>query len=82
MAHDLSDHYRTLVEIHATPSWLWYALVEKMLASESGWTVKEAHDQVARFKGLPVDYPQERRMLYLMLRFVELALMLAAALWV
>jgi hypothetical protein len=25
---DLSDHFRTMVEIHGAPSWLWAALVE------------------------------------------------------
>jgi hypothetical protein len=32
VGHDLSSHFKALVEIHAAPRWLWPALVEKMVA--------------------------------------------------
>ena len=35
---DLSEHFRSLSEIHASPRWLWSALVAKMV--EEGMTVE------------------------------------------
>jgi hypothetical protein len=32
---DLSKHFRSLVEIHAAPRWLWRALVAAMVKGEA-----------------------------------------------
>jgi len=53
--HDLSDQFRTLVEIHAAPQWLWPALVAAMLPNKEnpkGWTVESTQKQVGRFSKL------------------------------
>lgn len=44
VCNDLSEHFRTLVEIHAAPSWLWPALVEAMLKDE--WTVNTTRERI------------------------------------
>ena len=45
MWHDLTEHFRALIEIHAAPQWLWPALVHGMVgvpATESKpWTVEQ-----------------------------------------
>ena len=38
VAHDLSDQFRALSEVHAAPRWLWSALVSAMV--ESKWTLE------------------------------------------
>ena len=45
-----TDTNRTLhiSEIHASPQWLWSALVKQMV--ESGWTVQVTRDKVGAFK--------------------------------
>lgn len=39
-AADLADRWRHLAELHVAPSWLWPALVTKMV--ERSWTVEAA----------------------------------------
>jgi len=41
MRHDLSSHFRALVEIYAAPQWLWPALVQAMLGAPETETAKE-----------------------------------------
>jgi hypothetical protein len=47
----LAEHTRHLVELHAAASWLWPALVVRLLAE--GWTVDNARSHAGRLKDVP-----------------------------
>lgn len=49
--HELSDFHRHLAEIHSAPSWLWPALVEKLVSE--GLTVEATRRLVADVKDIP-----------------------------
>jgi ParB-like chromosome segregation protein Spo0J len=42
---DLSGQFKTLVEIHGAPTWLWSALVNAMV--EGDWTVEQTRRKIA-----------------------------------
>jgi hypothetical protein len=47
----LAEHTRHLAELHAAVSWLWPALVVRLLAE--GWTVDNARSHAGRLKDVP-----------------------------
>ena len=49
VGHDMTVHFKSLVEIHAAPRWLWSALVGKMVTD--GMTVEATRTMVAEVKG-------------------------------
>lgn len=51
VGNDISSHYKSFVEIHAAPSWLWPALVQRM--TQDGMTVDATRKMVAGIKDAP-----------------------------
>jgi hypothetical protein len=51
----LVDRWFHLVEIHAAASWLWPALVDRLLAE--GWNVETTRSQAGRLKDAPEPPP-------------------------
>jgi ParB-like chromosome segregation protein Spo0J len=54
-AVELVGYTRHLAEVHATPEWLWPALVARLIAE--GWNVDTARGHAGRLKDLPRELP-------------------------